>query len=437
MSREASCDDPYGTLGDSGTATPLPRLWSATELLNTKFPEPRWAVPGLISEGLTLFCGPPKVGKSWACLCMGAQVAAGNKVFNAIETAPGQVLYLALEDPPRRMQQRLRAVLGDDSAPSGLTIANDWSSVPEGGAKDLSEWLDAHPDCRMVMIDVFARIKGRGATQSTDAYLADYDGVKRLKAVADQRRVSIVVVHHVRKAGASDILDMVSGTNGLAGAADTILIMARSRGTSDANLFVTGRDVDENNYALRFDKDSGRWEMLNGPAETFELSSARQRLLRHLEQQPVPLTPKAIASALGANHQATKQTLHRMAQDGQITRNNQGEYLPLSLSPLSPELPLSPLSPESPGTPNQSERSDASAPAPQLLGSGGDSGDRGTDRLSPLSSTVSAGQAGSSNSGDRGTGTCDLCSGTPAVWFVREQTRRCARHNPMLKGLLA
>jgi RecA-family ATPase len=65
------------------------------------------------------------------------------------------------------------------------------------------------------------------------AYEADYAAVGRAKRVADTYAVSIVLVHHVRKAAAEDFLATVSGTNGLAAAADAVLVLERPRAQAD------------------------------------------------------------------------------------------------------------------------------------------------------------------------------------------------------------
>ncbi|WP_261763881.1 AAA family ATPase, partial [Pseudonocardia asaccharolytica] len=97
------------------------------------FPEPRWAVPGLVCEGVTLLAGPPKVGKSWLSLNLALDIAAGRPALGSIEVEPGPVLYLALEDTPRRLQSRMRTVLADRPAPEGLTLSIACEPMPAGG----------------------------------------------------------------------------------------------------------------------------------------------------------------------------------------------------------------------------------------------------------------------------------------------------------------
>jgi RecA-family ATPase len=72
--------------------------WTAAELQHVEFPEPRWAVPGLLAEGLNLLVGSPKIGKSWWALNVAVSVAQGGKALGRVDVPEGDVLYLALED---------------------------------------------------------------------------------------------------------------------------------------------------------------------------------------------------------------------------------------------------------------------------------------------------------------------------------------------------
>ena len=197
--------------------------------------------------------------------------------------------------------------------------------LPNGGDTAISAWLDRHPAARLVVIDVLAKIRGTSAPGAS-AYDADYAAVGRAKAIADRHGVALVLVHHVRKAGADDFLEAVSGTNGLAGAADTTLVLRRARGQADAVLHVTGRDVDEAEHALTFHPPTGAWSLLDGPADEHTLGDTRAAILRHLRAQPSPLTPKALAEALGQPYETVKKTARRMATDGQLHADTAGRY---------------------------------------------------------------------------------------------------------------
>src|SRR3569833_1408272 len=126
--------------------------WTADELMAMEFTPPVWAVPGIICEGVNLLCGPPKVGKSWASLGLGLSVAAGARALDAIPVEGGPVLYLALEDTPRRLQSRMGKLLGGRPAPSGLTLATACPQLGQGGDAAIAGWLGRTRGARMVVI---------------------------------------------------------------------------------------------------------------------------------------------------------------------------------------------------------------------------------------------------------------------------------------------
>ncbi|MFI5913733.1 AAA family ATPase [Dactylosporangium sp. NPDC051541] len=298
--------------------------WSATDLMAMTFDPPRWAVPGLICEGVSLLCGPPKVGKSWLALALGLAVASGGRAFDSIPVEGGPVLYLALEDTPRRLQSRIATVLGGQPAPAALTLATACPPLPQGGDEAIANWLDRNRDARMVIIDVFAKLRGASAPGAS-AYDADYTAVGRIKKVADHYGIAVLMVHHVRKAASEDFLSEVSGTNGIAGAADATLVLKRPRGQADGVLHVTGRDVDEAEYALGFQPASGAWYMLDGPAQDHAVGDTRGKILRWLRDNPGS-RPKVIAEVTDTDYELVKKTLQRMLADGQVIADARGSY---------------------------------------------------------------------------------------------------------------
>ncbi len=306
--------------------------WTAGDLLAADFPPPAWAVPGVIPEGLTLLAGAPKLGKSWLALNLAAAVAAGGRALGRVQVDQGEVLYLALEDPPRRLASRLRLILNGDAAPHGLTFETEWPPLADGGADQLDAWLAEHPGRRLVVVDVVARVRGQ-VDDRVNRYDADYHAMAELKKLADRHGVAILVLHHTRKAGAEDYLDTVSGTHGLAGAADAVAVMTRARTSADAVLQVTGRDVEERSYALRFSPSIGTWTLLDEPPEVLEMGDTRRRIHALLEDAG-PMTPKQIAEALGLDANTAKVTAWRMAEKGQLDTAD-GQYF-LPVTPVTP-----------------------------------------------------------------------------------------------------
>ncbi|MFB8773478.1 AAA family ATPase [Streptomyces broussonetiae] len=301
--------------------------WTADQLMAAHFPEPKWAVPGILAEGVSVLAGPPKVGKSWLSLGLGLSVAAGGKAFDSVPVEGGPVLYLALEDTPRRLQTRMGKLLGGQPAPAGLTLVTECPPFPQGGTEAIAQWLERNPDARMVVIDVFAKMRGQSPA-GVSAYDADYVAVGYAKRLADHYGVAIVLVHHVRKAGSEDFLTEVSGTNGIAGAADATLVLKRARGQADGILHVTGRDVDEAEYALSFQPASGAWHLLDGPVTDHTVSDTRATILRYVRAHP-GAKPKDMAGELpNVDLDTIRRTCSRMAADGQLTKDPGGRYYP-------------------------------------------------------------------------------------------------------------
>ena len=299
---------------------------SAAELVAREFREPKWAVPQIIAEGLAILAGKPKTGKSWAALDFSVAVAGGYNALGNIDCQQGDVLLLALEDNDRRLHQRLKAVLQGQPAPAALQIATQWRRADAGGLLDLQSWLSAHPRARLVVIDTLQMI--RGERKKTDGvYADDYQAIGALKTLADRSGVSFIIVHHLRKESAGDPLESVSGTAGITGAADTILILKREPKDSLGLLYVRGRDVPEAEIAMQFDEATGKWLRLTG-ADDFRRSKERNAIIRVLVDLGEPMTPAEISDALGKSRAngSVRVLLHKMHRAGDVVKCADGRY---------------------------------------------------------------------------------------------------------------
>jgi hypothetical protein len=298
--------------------------WTAAQLLAEEFPDPKWAVPGLFPEGLTLLAGAPKVGKSWLCLGLALAVATGGRALGTIDVEPGAALYLALEDTPRRLQRRLRHVLANAEPPDTLTVAVE-CPPGEAGMLKVASWIEAPHKVppRLVIIDVLERMRGEARPGQTQ-YGADYKAIALIKQIADIYGVSIIVITHVRKITADDFLSEISGTLGLSGAADTICALKRSRGEMDGVLHVTGRDVDEESYALQFAAELGAWQLIGLESE-HGMAESRRKILSYLRLHDGS-KPSEIALGTQLTRDLVRQTCRRMATDNQLDTDNAGRY---------------------------------------------------------------------------------------------------------------
>lgn len=311
---------------------------TAADLIAREFPEPRWAVPGIVPDGVTLLAGAPKRGKSWLLLNIAVAIASGGYALGKVPVEQGEVLLLSLEDTARRLQDRLLRVLDGEPAPAGLHFATEWPRADQGGIEELDTWLAGHPETRLVGVDVLARIRAPSGRDAS-LYSADYAALAAIKQIADAHGVPLMAVHHTRKAGADDPFDTISGTNGTAGAADTALVLTREIGRADASLYLRGRDVPEAEHALGFDDVTCRWTLLGDAAE-FRLTENRAAIIEALRIHG-PLKPALIADALKANRATIRSTLSRMAKAGQIVERG-GEYSLPAAPPATPATPATP-----------------------------------------------------------------------------------------------
>jgi hypothetical protein len=309
-----------------------PSIFSLPDLLSWELPPVRWTIPEILPEGLTLLAGKPKLGKSWLALSVALSIAAGGVALGAQPVAKGDVLYLALEDNARRLQSRARRLLESmTETPSNLEFALDCPRLGEGGLAYLEEYLKAHPQLRLVVIDTWARVAPPSGERRCSQYEGDYESLTPLKRLADTYHVSILAVHHLRKTGSSDVLDEIIGSTGVTGAVDGTIILKRDRGQTDATLFVTGRDVErEQQLALSFDATTALWTLV-GNAEELCCTRARQAILDLLrEQGPDGMSAREIAATLQKNYHTTRSLLRKMEDAGEV-RHTHGRYLAVSV----------------------------------------------------------------------------------------------------------
>ena len=314
-----------------------PRVFSLQELLSWDLPPTRWAIPEILPEGLTLLAGKPKLGKSWLALSAALSIACGGVALGTQPVMRGDVLYLALEDNARRLQARTRRLLASmQSVPNGIDFALDWPRLGEGGLASLEEYLKAHPGVRLVVIDTWARVAPPSGENRRSQYEGDYEALSPLKHLADTSHVSILVVHHLRKTGSTDVLDEITGSIGMTGAVDGTLILKRERGQAEATLFVTGRDIErEQQLAMSFDAITALWTVI-GSAEEVGRTRARQEIIDLLREQGTDgMNPREIAEALEKNYHTTRSILRKMEGMGEIAHLH-GRYLALSVK-RSPE----------------------------------------------------------------------------------------------------
>ena len=142
-----------------------------------------------------------------------------------------------------------------------------------------------------------------------------------LQRYASEHRLAVVLVTHTRKMEAEDPLEAISGTNGVTGAADAVLVL--SRGSKGVTLYGRGRDIEEIETAMRF--DAGRWSVL-GDADEVRKSDERRKIVAALKEAGGELTPTAIAKIVGAKVENVRVLLRKMFASGEVLQPRVGYY---------------------------------------------------------------------------------------------------------------
>lgn len=234
-------------------------------LLDMDLPKTKFVIKDLLPQGLAIIGGSPKVGKSWLMLDWCVRIAKGEKIWN-FPTTQGTTLYVSLEDTTIRLQERLLSVT--DEAPN-VFFTTFSLKIGEGLEEQIKNFIAEHPDTALIMIDTFQMIRNAANEIS---YASDYNEIEVIKKLAEELKITILLVHHLRKQGDSDPFNMLSGTNGLAGGVDTMFVLDKSkRCSTNATLYCSGRDIEDREIELNFDKDSCTWNFVSDSSDNPEM----------------------------------------------------------------------------------------------------------------------------------------------------------------------
>ncbi len=229
---------------------------SMTELYDNAYKPRMPVIDGLLNCGLYIFSGAPKIGKSFLVLQLAYSIATGQPIWD-YPVRQGDVLYLALEDNYSRLQERLSRMFGEN-ATDNLYLAVRSKKIQEGLVSQIEDFVKNHPDMRLVIIDTLQKI--REGQDDRFSYANDYDNISKLKQFSDGNAVCILVVHHTRKLESSDSFEMISGTNGLLGAADAAFVLRKDKRTADtAVLDIVGRDQPDQQLTLKRNLETCLW----------------------------------------------------------------------------------------------------------------------------------------------------------------------------------
>jgi len=263
---------------------------TASDLLSQDLGEVRFFVKNFLHQGLGVLCADPKTGKSWLALDLCLSIATGRNFWN-YETVQCGVLYLALEDSWRRLQDRIRKINRSAAAPSNFYLAITASALDNGLADQIFDHMKTHPDTGVIVVDVFDHIRSGTAPRNKNAYQIDSAEVAKIKRIADSLNICILLIHHTTKARANtDPFLNISGSQGiLAGVDEGMIIEKEKREDTRATLSLISREMGDEKYVIEFDRSTCRWQYI----ETLEEEQAKKDR-REYDNDPVVKTIKGL-----------------------------------------------------------------------------------------------------------------------------------------------
>ncbi|MCH4210056.1 AAA family ATPase [Bifidobacterium sp.] len=316
------------------------RSFNARELMAQRFPPIQELVPGVIATGLVMLVAAPKIGKSWMCLDLDYQASIGGRAFGCIGISQRPTMYLALEDGPRRLQNRMNK-LGITKPPATMQFI---TTLGEMNLLDTIRmfFTSNTGNNPLIILDTLGKVKGMAArVTGENDFERDYRLMTAFKDAVDEvDGATLLVVHHTRKAFSGDFLDTVSGTNGIAGAADTILKIDRQRNSTDGILQVTSRDAAEGEYAMRFDSDTGLWTLTGGSLseaadaareahQTKNVGDLMGDVIHAVNNHPEGVQAWKVAEEIGdVTPEKVAVYLNRAANSNRLSRPSRGVFAP-------------------------------------------------------------------------------------------------------------
>ena len=292
---------------------------SMSELYDTVYQSKPPLIDGLLYPGTYIFAGAPKLGKSFLMALLAYHISTGTPLWN-YTVRRGTVLYLALEDDYHRLQERLYRMFGTETT-DNLHFSVSAGQLGNGLDEQLTRFIEEHPDTKLIIIDTLQKVREVGVDNYS--YANDYEIITRLKKFADRSGICLLLVHHTRKQNADDKFDMISGTNGLLGAADGGFILRKEKRTSNAaTLEVSGRDQPDQKIYLNRNPETLLWELEKTETELWKqlpdplLETIADKITK--ENSEWKGTPTELVDFLGVDMKANALTMKLNINAGRL-----------------------------------------------------------------------------------------------------------------------
>ena len=225
-----------------------------------------WVVEGLIAPGLNLIAGKSKIGKSFGTLDLAYQVEVGGEWLEK-KCSKGNVLYYSLEDGKRRCKNRWKA-MGIKPQEAWYQFRDRKPRIPlltMGLEEEIEDWIKNTPDRKLVVIDVYVKVKKTLGGYKLNSYENDNYNLQNLQTLATKYEIAIVLVHHITKRKEDDVFDEINGSTGIQSNMDSMIVISSDR-TKGKNpiLYCIPKDGEPQQFEIALNPKC-IWENLGKP----------------------------------------------------------------------------------------------------------------------------------------------------------------------------
>jgi RecA-family ATPase len=310
------------TLEDINTSSVL----SIKQIMEADFPEIEWVIDKLLAPGLTLLAGPPKVGKSWLALQIAKAVGSGEQIFGR-NTKQGSCLYFALEDSPRRIRTRVDLQQWNIDSPVKVVPIGMLDSLYQGMLfKSFGDGLVndiKHNKYRVVIIDTLSRLNSKMDQNKIDEITAF---LSPLQKIAHAENCSIILIDHHKKTNdlEKNVISDVLGSIGKGAVADTIIGLYRKNQSKSAKLIITGRDIEDNEYLIKFNPKIGSWE-IDLDKNEIPLPQQMSLVINYISTKEGEVKEKDIVEHLKKDKGNVHKLLTKMVDENLLTKKKLGK----------------------------------------------------------------------------------------------------------------
>ena len=297
-----------------------PSILTASKLMEIKFSPPQWLIEGLLPEGLSVLSGAPKIGKSWLSLQIALAVTTASPLFGRAPNSEKSVLLLALEDNERRLKDRI-SKCGLPTTDS-FYITTQWKY----GVNGLKEFLMKNSAIKLCIVDTLAVFLPSQDTKGRNTYDADVARMRLLHEIVKDTNTSLLMIHHDKQGDDDDWASKMNGSNGVIGTADTLIrLSVKQRGSKQAKLQVTGRDVEDVELNLKLYEETMNW-LIDKNQDNTRLTALQKSVLDLIPPAPSTIRSREIADILAKEQSQISDILKKLTDKGYILSPHYGEY---------------------------------------------------------------------------------------------------------------